>query len=141
MGFKLRCMKSSIKKVILLSSIAGTAVYVIYAVYGLIVGAQISLSMEDLLYEFLSLLILLPLVVPGMLGLLKFSKSPHLWTKTVLVCYLLYAIAIMLTAAIFLLPSDDPLAVGIPLVVMIVPACLIITIVLVVQWLGNGRKD
>ena len=126
-------MNRQIAAFITLSSLTGLLFFVIYTVFSVRTAWAFDSSTEDIAYELGTLVFMAPLLIPAVLGLLFFRKRPVHWTKTVFTYFLLYLFAIALTAVILLMPSDDPLAVGLPLVVLILPACIILSVLLLVR--------
>lgn len=133
-------MNRKIAAFITLSSLTGLLFFVIYAASLVRTAWAFNYSTEDIAYELGTLVFMTPLLIPAVLGLLYFRKRPVHWTKTVFTYFLLYLFAIALTAVILFMPSDDPLAVGLPLVVLILPACVILSVLLLVR-LFTERSD
>lgn len=126
-------MKSKTATFITLSSLAGAALFVIYA-FTVFREALISeLSAEGVLYELLALLFMAPLLIPSVLGFRYFRKRPGHWTKTVFTYFLLYLIAVVLASILLFWPGIDPYTIFIVMVGLILPACVILTVLMVVR--------
>lgn len=128
-------MNRKISSFITLSSLAGVLFFTVYTYTLVKTALEISPTTDDIIYELMALVFMIPLLVPAVFGLLYFRKRPGHWTKTVFTYFLLYDVALVLASIILFWPSNDPLAVGLPLVVLILPACVILSVLMLVRLL------
>lgn len=133
-------MNSKISAFISFSSLAGVLFFVVYTIWHLKVGLEISTTTEDLMYEIGTMVFMVPLLVPALFGLFYFRKRPEQWTKTVFTYYALYLFALVLAICVLIIPFDDPLARGLPMVLMILPASVILSVLLLVRLLTGEHK-
>lgn len=133
-------MQNKTAAFITFSSLTGVVFFVGYTFFHLRTAFSISPTSDDLLYEVIGLLAILPLLVPAVFGLGWFRKRPVYWTKTVFTYFLLYLAALVIAALLFLLPSSDPLAVGLPMLLLVLPACVILSVLLLVRLLTTKKE-
>lgn len=121
--------------IILISSLIGLG-NAIYSIYHRIVLAFDGI--QDPARELSLILFELPLVLPAMLGLVYFlSKTTT--KRRIPLLYLIYGLALIL---IILLRaySTDALEFGLPMVLIFLPLCVIISILLIQEILRNSKK-
>lgn len=121
--------------IITLSSLAGVLFYLGYCWFVVALGRANGWGISDFVYELASLVLFVPLLAPALFGLLYFRRRPLHWTKTVLTCYVLYAFAVGISVLLLLFSDQDALAFGLPMLLLVLPACLILTIILGVRLL------
>ena len=140
--FKLLAMPNKTANFITIVSALGMAFFISYAVILVYAAIRISIDTGDFLYELFTLVFVLPLVIPAWLGLSFYRRRPAQWTKTVFTYYLLYLLALILAAVVLLVPTDDPLAAGLPMVLFVLPASVILSLLLGIRWWGaRGAAD
>lgn len=131
-------MKSKTATFITLSSLAGVLFFLIYAFTVVQSALASSLSAEGIFYELLALVLMIPLLVPAVIGLRFFRKRPGHWTKTVFTYFLLYTVALVLASMALFWPGLHPGTTFLLLVGLILPACVILTILMSIRLSAAG---
>ena len=118
-------------KTIRFISFFGIIYFIFHSIAELKIAVEISPTVSDFLYEFITYLFMLPLVIPALLGLFYFNNHPHKVDQRVILSYWVYAAAVALSAIImYVWTTTDPLEVGMPMALLVLPVCVLVSVFL-----------
>lgn len=115
------------RKPIIITSSLFASVYFIYSLY-----YRLSLAFsdnQDLFSELKSILFDLPILIPAILGLFYYYKI-KLLNSSVVFSYSIFLL-VTIFIIVLMLTQNDALAFGLPMLLIVLPICLVISIILI----------
>ena len=114
--------------VIIISSLIALF-YSIYSTYN-----QINLALspnQEMSIELKSIFYNVPIIIPALLGLFYFSRKKKL--STLVIRSYMFFLIISILILLLLFTQQDALAFGLPMLLIVSPACIIISVLLIIE--------